>query len=73
MAAFMRSPDPPRVRPTLGRDGAATQMLVASVAAWRREAQGTAGRLRSSLEAGPQATQIRPDARRAREIVEVAI
>ena len=48
-------------------------MLVASVVAWWREADGTAGRTRSGLEAGPGATQTRQSASRARGIVAAAI
>jgi hypothetical protein len=43
-------------------------MLVASVAGWRREADGTAERPRSGLEAGPGAPQTRQTAPRAHEI-----
>jgi hypothetical protein len=48
-------------------------MLVASVAAWRREADGAAGRPHSGLEAGPGATQTRQGAPRTREIVAAII
>jgi hypothetical protein len=48
-------------------------MLVASVVAWRREADGTAGRLRSGLEAGPGAAQTRQSTPRAHEIVAARI
>jgi hypothetical protein len=48
-------------------------MLVASVAAWRREADGAAERPRSGLKAGPGAAQTRQSASRAREIVASAI
>ena len=44
-------------------------MLVASVVAWRREADGAAGRPRSGLEAGTGATQTRQSVLRAHEIV----
>jgi hypothetical protein len=47
-------------------------MLVASVVAWRREADGTAGSPRS-LEAGPGAAQTRQSTPRAHEIVAAAI
>ncbi len=48
-------------------------MLVASVVAWRREADGTAGRPRSGLEAGPGAPQTRQNAPRTHEIVAAGI
>ena len=48
-------------------------MLVASVVAWRCEADGAAGRPQSGLEAGPGAAQTRQSAFRAREIVESII
>jgi hypothetical protein len=48
-------------------------MLVASVVAWRREADGAAGRPRSGLEAGPGAAQTRQSVLRAREIVAATI
>jgi hypothetical protein len=48
-------------------------MLVASVAAWRREADGGAGRPLSGLEAGPTATQTRQNTPRARELVVATI
>ena len=44
-------------------------MLVASVVAWRREADGAAGRPRSGLEGRPGAAQTRQSAPRTREIV----
>jgi hypothetical protein len=48
-------------------------MLVASVAAWRREADGAAARPQRGLEGGPGAAQTRQGAHRAREIVESLI
>ena len=48
-------------------------MPVASVAAWRREADSVAAGPQSGLEAGPEATQTRQSAHRAREIVESLI
>ena len=44
-------------------------MLAASVVAWRREADGAAGRPRSGLEAAPGAPRTRQSAPRAHEIV----
>jgi hypothetical protein len=44
-------------------------MLVASVVAWPREADGAAGRPRSGLEAATEAAQTRQSAPRAHEIV----
>jgi hypothetical protein len=44
-------------------------MLVASVVAWRRDADGPAARPHSGLEGGPGAPQTRQSAPRAREIV----
>jgi hypothetical protein len=43
-------------------------MLEASVVAWRREADGAAGRPRSGLEGGPGAAQTRQSAPRTHEI-----
>jgi hypothetical protein len=57
----------------LGRGGRTPPMLVASVVAWRREADGAAGRPRSGLEAGPGATQTRQSAPRTHEIVAATI
>jgi hypothetical protein len=48
-------------------------MLVASVAVWRREADGAAGRPRSGLQAGPGAAQTRQSASGAHEIVAATI
>jgi hypothetical protein len=48
-------------------------MLVASVVAWRREADGTAAGPRSGLEAGPGAAQTRQSASRTHEIVAATI
>jgi hypothetical protein len=48
-------------------------MLVASVVAWRREADGAAGRPRSGLEGGPGAPQTRQSALRAHEILAASI
>jgi hypothetical protein len=48
-------------------------MLVASVVAWRREADGAAGRPRSGLEAVPGAPQTRQSSPRAQEIVAATI
>ncbi len=47
-------------------------MLVASVVAWRREADGAAARPRTGLAAEPGAAQTRQSAHRAREIVAAA-
>jgi hypothetical protein len=47
-------------------------MLVASVVAWRREADGAAGRPRSGLEGGPGAAKTRQSAPRAHEIMAAA-
>ena len=44
-------------------------MLVASVVAWRREADGAAGRPRSGLEGVPGAAQTRQSAPRTHEFV----
>jgi len=48
-------------------------MPVASVAAWRREADGVAAGPQRGLEAGPGAAQTRQSAHRARELVESLI
>jgi hypothetical protein len=48
-------------------------MLVASVVAWRREADGAAGRPLSGLEGGPGAAQTRQSASRTHEIVAATI
>jgi hypothetical protein len=48
-------------------------MLMASVAGWRREADGAAGRPRSGLEGAPGAPQTRQSAPRAHEIMAATI
>ena len=73
MVAAMRSPVSWRALAALGCGGRSPSMLVASVATWRREADGPAGRPRSGLEAGPGAAQTRQSAPRAREIVAATI
>jgi hypothetical protein len=57
----------------LGRGGRTPPMLVASVVAWRREADGAAGRPLSGLEGGPGAAQTRQSASRTHEIVAATI
>ena len=74
MGDAMRSSVSGRALAALGRGGRTSPMLVASVAAWRREADGPAARPRSSgLEAEPGAAQTRQSAPRAHEIVAAAI
>ncbi len=69
MVDVMRTPVSGRALAALGRGDGTSPMLVASVTAWRREADGAAARPRSGLEAGPGAAQTRQGASRAREIV----
>jgi hypothetical protein len=73
MVDAMRSFVSGRGLAALGRGGRTPPMLVASVAAWRREAEGGAGRPLSGLEAGPTATQTRQNTPRARELVVATI
>jgi len=61
-----------RVLADLRRGGRTPPMLVASVVAWRREADGAAASPRSGVAAGPGAAQTRQRAHRAREIVVAA-
>jgi len=69
MVDAMKSDVSGRGLAALGRGGRTPPMLVASVVAWRREADGAAGRPRSGLEAGPGAAQTRQSTPRAPEIV----
>jgi hypothetical protein len=69
MVDAMKSSVSGRVLAALGRGGRTPPMLVASVVAWRREADGAAGRPRSGLEVVPGASKTRQSASRTHEIV----